>query len=181
MGVNLLTCSASAWRGAGDLCRWCNQGEAYVSSKFCSRACVEAYALNHQYTRGRELVLTWHRTCKCDVVITKSRYNFFELKREFWEAEPPHVVCVGCGDCEARILGRNDRLTINHIIPCNGEPAGIAGCYNHLENLEPLCWSCHEQLNKLGNDREKLEPWIAQNLPMSGWPPRIDKVSNRRS
>lgn len=141
MGVNLLTCSASLWRGAGDLCRWCNQGEAYASSKFCSRPCTEAYALNHQYARGRELILAWNRVCTCDAVLTKSRYNFFERQREFWQSEPPHVVCVGCFDCEAKIIGRNDIVTVNHIDPCDGRDPFIPGCYNHLDNLEPLCWS----------------------------------------
>lgn len=141
MSVNLLTCTASAWRGAGDLCRWCNLEFPTAGRIFCSMDCKAAYELNHRYWLGREYVLVWY-TAPCDC------------------GRGPHRYCNGCGECEAQLRKRDDRLTVNHIEPRNGIPMSSRSCIHHLDNLEPLCWRCHEQLNKLGNTRQLLDSWL---------------------
>lgn len=149
MSVNLLKCELSAWRGAGDLCRWCNLHPPRGGRRFCSRECLDAFAMNHQYMRGRELILRWSRDCDC--------------------ATGPHVLCNGCGECELLVNLRGDRITVNHVEPRMGIPCGEPNCIHHLENLEPLCWACHEQLNRLGNIRPQLDVWLRRHLPVEGW------------
>ena len=155
--VNVLHCELSLWRGDGELCRWCNADEPRAGRRFCSRECTAAYANNHQYLRGRAIVLAWNRGCSCDAVIPKSRFDDVRLRREVWDDQPPHVVCVACGECEAEILERGDKITVNHIIPRNGIPTTQVDCVHHLENLEPLCWRDHEVLNQIDNQRDRLE------------------------
>lgn len=155
MSVNLLHCTASSWRGAGDLCRWCNVGEAHDAWRFCSTECIKLYALNHQYPRAKLHVIASHRTCSCP-------------QRAGWEPAP-HVVCQGCGECEFKVLARDDKITVNHIVPRNGIALSAFDCIHHLDNLEPLCWKCHEQLNRIGNVRSDLTLWIDQYLPAAGW------------
>lgn len=139
--VNLLTCTASAWRGAGDLCRWCNVEEVRGGRIFCSVRCTDAYKLNHQYGIGRDYVLMWStESCLCP--------------------SSPHRTCNACLECEGLIRKRQDRLTVNHIDPRNGIESIARDCIHHLDNLEPLCWRCHDQLNRLGNVRERLDDWI---------------------
>jgi hypothetical protein len=155
--VNLLTCTASAWRGAGDLCRWCNVGQVRGGRIFCSVRCADAYQLNHRYWIGREYVLMWSTApCLCPIApIGTSRKAFVRTLRPL-----PHRTCNACLECEGRILARGDRLTVNHIEPRNGIEISARDCIHHLDNLEPLCWRCHDQLNRLGNVRERLDDWI---------------------
>lgn len=141
MSVNLLTCTANAWRGAGDLCRWCNVETPRGGRLFCSVECTSAYELNHRYWLGREYVLVWSgRPCSCRT--------------------SPHRHCNACRECEGQIRARKDRLTVNHIEPRNGIDPSHRSCIHHLDNLEPLCWRCHEQLNRLGNVRDRLDVWL---------------------
>lgn len=145
--VNLLTCTASAWRGAGDMCRWCNLEQVRGGRIFCSMACSDAYQLNHRYWIGREYVLMWStRPCFCPDDSTRMPL--------------PHRSCSACLECERMIRRRGDRLTVNHVDPRNGIECSARDCIHHLDNLEPLCWRCHDKLNQLGNVRERLDDWI---------------------
>lgn len=159
MSVNLLTCTASAWRGAGDKCHWCNLGMPKAGRIFCSRECNEMYELNHRYWLGREYVLMWsEEACGC--------------------RGGPHRHCNGCGQCEGQVRSRQDRLTVNHIEPRNGIDMSHRSCIHHLENLEPLCWACHNMLNRLGNVRPLLTNFLVKHLPF-GWP--LTSVEDRHA
>lgn len=150
MSVNLLGCTASNWRGARDMCRWCNLERPKGGRIFCSVDCKTSYELNHRYWVGREYVLLWS-TGPCDC------------------RTGPHRHCNACGECEGIIRARKDHLTVNHIQPRNGIDMSHRDCIHHLDNLEPLCWSCHDMLNRLGNVRWRLSDWIERFLPPGGW------------
>jgi 5-methylcytosine-specific restriction endonuclease McrA len=74
--------------------------------------------------------------------------------------------CVRCGLAEE--LGplvrngwggttRRSSLSVNHIIPRNGCGYG-RGCHHHLDNLETLCWPCHQvETNRQRDERNKQE------------------------
>jgi hypothetical protein len=162
--VNLLRCDASLWTGEGGACKWCGTSDTYATlgKGFCSKGCMAAFWNNHQYTRGKVVVLAWNSICRCDEVIEAYRYDYFVMQYQLITLEPPHVVCAGCGECEAQILNRGDRLTVNHIKPRYGIPTNQINCIHHIDNLEPLCWRCHEMLNRLEQDREAWLQWTAR-------------------
>lgn len=154
--VNLLRCTASVWTGERGACKWRGTSDTYATlgKGFCTKACMAAFWNNHQYTRGKVLVYAWNSTCQCNAVVETYRYDYVldEYRRVI--LDPPHVVCAGCGECEAEIVTRGDRLTTNHILPRYGIPTNEINCIHHIDNLEPLCWRCHEMLNRFEQDRD---------------------------
>lgn len=161
--VNILRCSLSKWTGERGACKWCNAKDVHATlgKGFCSKSCMASFWNNHQYTRAKALVFAWHATCGCRETVEKVGYDYYLLEWHSHMIEPPHVVCAACGECEAQVIERGDKMTVNHINPRYGIPTQEINCIHHVDNLEPLCWRCHEVLNKHDQDRSKLESFVA--------------------
>lgn len=159
MSVNLLRCSMSLWTGGHDRCRWCDRRSPGVSRRwrFCSRLCTAAYADNHLYARAKWIVLeASRRPCPCppEAGIVKRWYDPQSERVVTDVIPPPHRHCTGdCGRCEGQIQADGDRLTVNHVDPRLGIGFQALDCIHHQDNLEPLCWSEHHELNLLLNER----------------------------
>jgi hypothetical protein len=161
--VNLLRCDASPWRGDNELCRWCNAAPIRAANRFCSRECVQAYADNHVYARGRILTIEASKgRCDCPPPIT-SRLGYIADGVMKYHETWPHPRCAACGECEGQVIDRGDTLSVNHIEPRYGIPMGRPDCIHHLTNLEVLCWHDHALLNKLGNVRSRLDDFLSRD------------------
>lgn len=160
MSVNLLRCTASPWTGDPEVCRWCGVLPVRHSNRFCSRECLVGYRDDHLYARAKYVVLEASRApCPCPPgrTIKKRWYDPQSDRVVYDEIPPPHRHCSSCGRCEAQLHAVEDRLTVNHIVPRMGLQFGELNCIHHQDNLEPLCWTEHEALNRILNARLKRE------------------------
>ena len=133
MTVNPLHCSLSIWTGLEGYCRWCDKQLQAVQKRWCSGECLMAWRLQHRYFLARQFVMKLARG-KCLCVRTDN--------------EPRHVICAGCGGCEAVIALRGSIMTCDHIIPRNGDKSRFS-CKHHVSNLQILCSTCHDKKSKL--------------------------------
>lgn len=140
--VNVLHCTLTTWRGDGELCRWCNTLPRRGGKKFCGGVCAEAYYTNHVYGRSRGVCYRNSiAPCRC---------------KDYQLSTAEHGHCAACKKCEGELELLGTRLTCNHIDPRMGIPTQLIHCIHHIENLEMLCWPCHNELNMRGN---KGRPW----------------------
>lgn len=123
--ADMSKCELSRWSGDERACRWCNKQLQGRQRAWCSKAHMRAFRLNHYYTKARaECVRRYSKPCGC-VGVRK------------------HVVCARCGRCSGKIAVYGYKMECNHISPRNGDKSSIS-CLHHQDNLEMLCWECHQ-------------------------------------
>jgi len=167
MSVNVLHCTLSAWRGDGELCRWCNVNPPRGGERFCSLLCVADYADNHVYVRGRQKVFQASQgPCDCVSMSPQGAYLDENLRIQYLISPLPHMICAACGECEEQVARRGDRLTCNHITPRNGIPMSERDCIHHVDNLEVMCWHDHSLLNSLDQRRDLLGRYLGKDRPL---------------
>lgn len=133
MTVNPLHCSLSVWSGLEGYCRWCNKYlENPKQKRWCSGQCLESWRLHHRYFLARQFVMKLARG-RCSCVRANN--------------EPRHVLCAHCGACESVVALRGGIMTCDHIIPRQGDKSRFS-CKHHLDNLQILCFDCHNLKSK---------------------------------
>ncbi len=115
---SMLSCTASAWKGDKDSCRWCNSMLPGMRRRWCSDECAASFGRNHWWTSASRAA----------------------VKRDGRR-------CVRCGATELDPRRRKGKtssvyLEVHHKIPVKGRHS-VSGCHHHLDGLETLCCDCH--------------------------------------
>lgn len=152
--MNLLACTASLWRGDGELCRWCN-AEPARQRGFCSRECRSEMLANHVYNRAKAAVREASRgPCRHSSIKTTAQGAYFDplsSRVVLMRYPTPHARCRHCDRCEEELVSRGLELTCNHIRPRFGISTADNHCIHHQDNLEMLCSPEHGRLTMIQN------------------------------